>query len=403
MNTNVILFKLTGENCMKKCLIITLSVLLSFQCFAQSKWFMAQTDTAKVRSVTATSELVEAQFDGKFLYPPINILDGDFNNTWCEADQKGSGIGESITVEFMEPVSFDEIQLVNGFVSKDYYLKNNRVKTIKITQVAKEHFQQKEYTLKDNVQTWQSIKFDLTQTAQTITLEIRDVYKGSKYDDTCLDDMRLLYKGKIIPFENVGIIKAAQEENSKQMLKSNAVDFKKKLFALAKDVPIRLNSYSQKSIFLKADKGNSSKFIAFSDDGKITSIDDCTILTKTEFMKEKNPDSEFSYYWREFFRNKDNDTYKDSKYDDEDDYVDNYDYSKFSYFVCYDYPYYGWRNRIWYELGNSRIITTTTIDYVEVKTVTLVKIDGNSIFIDGVKYNVINPDTILDCRTAPEI
>ncbi len=54
-------------------------------------WFMVQTEKADVKSVVATSELVEAQFDGKYLYPPINILDGDFNSTWCEADKNGSG------------------------------------------------------------------------------------------------------------------------------------------------------------------------------------------------------------------------------------------------------------------------------------------------------------------------
>ncbi|MDO4507143.1 MAG: nicotine adenine dinucleotide glycohydrolase, partial [Spirochaetales bacterium] len=178
---------------MKKLFLMLSAFILCSAAFGQSKWFKAQSKSASVKSVTATSELVEAQFDGKYLYPPINILDGDFNSTWCEADQKGSGIGESITVEFAEPVSFDEIQIVNGFVSKDYYLKNNRVKTLRLTQVAKEHFQQKDYTLKDNVQDWQSIKFDLLQTAQTLTLEIRDVYRGSKYDDTCLDDIRLLY------------------------------------------------------------------------------------------------------------------------------------------------------------------------------------------------------------------
>lgn len=371
---------------MKKSLIIALSVLFSFQCFAQSKWFMAKTDSAKVRSVTATSELVEAQFDGKFLYPPINILDGDFNNTWCEADSNGSGIGESITVEFDEPVSFDEIQIVNGFVSKDYYLKNNRVKTLKITQVAKEHFQQKEYTLKDNTQTWQSIKFDLTQTAQTITLEIRDIYKGTKYDDTCLDDMRLLYKGKVIPFENVAIIKAAQEENSKQMLKYNAADFKKQLFALAKKPKLSL-SYSGKIIFLKSEKGNNFKVLSFDNAGFFENITSKDIESKEEILEHY---SGYSYSFKRLDL-------------DMDDVIN--DFSNDTYFLFgllpeYDRKYF---ERCSYELGNSRIITTKTVDYVEVKTVTLIKIDGNSVFIDGVKYTIINSDKIVDLRDYPEL
>ena len=50
--------------------------------FDQSDWFMAQTRKADAKSVLATSELVEAQFAGKYLYPPINVLDGDFATVW---------------------------------------------------------------------------------------------------------------------------------------------------------------------------------------------------------------------------------------------------------------------------------------------------------------------------------
>ena len=48
-------------------------------------WFMAQTKSADLYSVGASSELVEAQYDGKYLYPPINVLDGNFDTVWCEA------------------------------------------------------------------------------------------------------------------------------------------------------------------------------------------------------------------------------------------------------------------------------------------------------------------------------
>ena len=218
---------------------ILLSVAAMTFVFAadDDNWFMAQTKTAPVASINSTSELVEAQYDGKYLYPPINILDGDTTTTWCEDEKNGPGIGESITIEFSIPVSFDEIQFINGFATKDYYLKNNRVKTIQITQVAKKHFQQKSYVLRDNCETYQSIKFPLTQTAQTITLKIMDVYKGNKYDDTCLDEFRILYKGKVIPFTGVKELKEVQTENSKQMLKTSSKDFKKDFAKLFTNVP----------------------------------------------------------------------------------------------------------------------------------------------------------------------
>ena len=87
-------------------LVLCCSVLSPAQ-EGDGNWFMAQTKQATVKSVIATSELVEAQFDGKYLYPPINILDGDFQTTWCEAEEDGPGIGESITVEFAEAVNAD--------------------------------------------------------------------------------------------------------------------------------------------------------------------------------------------------------------------------------------------------------------------------------------------------------
>lgn len=50
-------------------LVLCCSVLSPAQ-EGDGNWFMAQTKQATVKSVIATSELVEAQFDGKYLYPP---------------------------------------------------------------------------------------------------------------------------------------------------------------------------------------------------------------------------------------------------------------------------------------------------------------------------------------------
>ena len=199
---------------------MSLVSLVSAAAFA-GDWFMAQTNSADLYSVGASSELVEAQYDGKYLYPPINVLDGNFDTVWCEAEKNGPGIGQSITIVFSGPVSFDRIEIINGFASKthpDYYKKNNRVKKIQITQTAGKHYQQGTYNLADNAPRWQPIVFTHAQTAQTIVLKIADVYKGDKYDDTCIAGFRLIYKGKEIPYTNVAKIKAVQEENSKLML-----------------------------------------------------------------------------------------------------------------------------------------------------------------------------------------
>ena len=326
-------------------------------------WFMAQTEKAELMSVTATSELVEAQYDGKYLYPPINILDGTFSSSWCEAEKNGPGIGESVTVEFTGPVSFDEIQMVNGFAYRDYYMKNNRVKSFVLTQVAGEHFQQKEYTLADGIADYQSVRFALPQTARTLTLKISDIYKGTRYDDTCISDIRLLYKGKVIPFAGIERLKAAQEENSKQMLRISADKFEKDFFALFGNA---------RTIYLKGDHGESGyirrcgNMIADYHTGLGISI--LPVETRAE-MAEKYKDPVFL----EFF--------------DPDSWEAAGGYAGYDY-LCFVPGSY---RSSQCELGNCRLIVTERVGYVTTKTAVIVKLDGTALFLNGVRYDVI-PD-----------
>lgn len=368
--------------CMMRKAFFYIALFLVSVAYAQDNWFMAQTEKAVVVSVSATSELVEAQFDGKYLYPPINILDGNFDTTWCEADRNGSGIGEEITIGFEEAVSFDEIEIVNGFASKDYYKKNNRVKKIRLTQTAGKHFQQKDYLLQDNTPTWQSISFPLTQTAQTITIKLLDVYKGDKYDDTCLDCFRLKYKGKVIPFENVSELKKVQEENSRLMLSGSEEQFKKQFFSFFDGI------YS--TIFLVKDNP--------SDPEKIECVaikrwrNDIHYISKFKIssLMPKNVKALKEAYHTVYYS--DDIWNKTEKHND----------SKCSKYKPSLYKYYslsnknsGLYNSIDYELGNGRIVSTSNIDYVKVKTVKLLKIEGKSIFINNVKYNIVDEKDIF--------
>ncbi len=366
----------------KLCIIAAVSSMSCMALFAQSNWFMAQTDSAYVKSVTATSELVEGQYDGKYLYPPINILDGDFSTVWCEADAKGPGIGEAVTVEFAEPVSFDEIQIVNGFASgNNYYTKNNRVAVFQLTQVAKKHFQQKEYTLEDNKPDWQPVKFALPQTAQTLTFKLVSVYKGSKYDDTCLGDIRLLYKGKVIPFENVAALKKIQEDNSKQMLQMSAASFVQNFNSLCRS----FISEDDSCLYLLADNGTDCLQIRteirtdkYSQD---YAIEDMIYLIACKPYPKKEFEDRASAYLKKNWHEK----------TVSEDEINGYDPSKCDY-ILYDLESYGY-DRTRYELGNGRIITTSTVDYVDTTTVTLFRIEnGHSVFIDGEHYTPVKKD-----------
>lgn len=359
---------------MKKFFAVSILSILSFGLFAagDDNWFMAQTKKAPISSITATSELIEAQYEGKYIYPPVNIIDGNLDNTWCESVQDGPGIGESITIEFTKPVSFDEIQIVNGFAYKDYYKKNNRVKDIQITQVAKKHFQQKTYTLEDNKPEWQSIKFEYTQTAQTITLKIVSVYKGEKYDDTCLDDIRLLYKGKVIPFENVDQIKKTQEENSKLMLQSDAGSFKEQFTSLFG--PYR--DSKQKVLILMADNKKDIMAITMSKDGDLQTIDNGKYFKSSTSFKKIEDEIKKDYYYTISKEDQQKITDNNSKKD----------------IIVIKYPW-SWYRKEEVTLGNFRIIVDTTVDYVTTTTSMLIKLDGTkSVYINGKHYTVCPPE-----------
>ncbi len=376
----VIYITLYGDY-MKKHLFIVTSLAFALTTLSaqagDDNWFKAQTKVAPVQSITSTSELVEAQFDGKYLYPPINIIDGDLSTTWCEDEKNGPGIGESITIEFSEPVSFDEIQFVNGFATKDYYLKNNRVKKVQITQVAKKHFQQKSYVLKDNCETYQSIKFPLLQTAQTITLKIEDVYKGNKYDDTCLDEFRIMYKGKQIPFTNVAQLKTIQNENSKQMLNSSAASFETKFKALFKNtklnVPDHYDITYSPILILVADNKKDAIYLDLYNN-KLSRFVKCTLMQKpAKYENVRNLNDEQAPMFTK----------------------EQYESSNATYFLNVPDSNLSWRDSQSHRLGNYRIITETTISYVTTTTTAIIKLDGNSVYVNGVKYNITNTNDIF--------
>lgn len=333
----------------------------------ENPWFMAQTDFAPIENVSATSELVETQFAGDYLYPPVNIVDGNLDNTWCEADKNGSGIGEALTIELKEPVSFDEIQIVNGFAYKDYYKKNNRVKSIQLTQVAGKHFQQKEYVLEDDKPDWQSIKFDLPQTAQTIEIKITDIYKGEKYDDTCLDDVRLLYQGKVIPFGNVDRLKEIQEETSRAMLSN---DFENQFLSLFK---FSEPNGALKYLVLQSDDENYGIVI-------VADLYDKNVYSIMSDMRNVLFENKMSYNeLEEWFE------WKSHDYTRED--FENSKFTKIAIGVD-DKP-------LNVKLGNCSIVKTERVGYVETNVAYLLKIDGNNVYVNGAHYTVVDPSTVF--------
>lgn len=144
-----------------------------------------------IKSISSTSTLIEKDKEEK-TYDVSNLL----NNSWTswsegEADE---GIGVKIIVNIDPPVKLSKynefIDIVNGYGDLKYFYQNNRVKELRIYFNDNQNFE--DIFLYDD---WgiQSYSFNIDTVKENylykLTFEILSVYKGTKYNDTCLCEL----------------------------------------------------------------------------------------------------------------------------------------------------------------------------------------------------------------------
>lgn len=157
----------------------------------------------KIKAVTVSSSLSSS-------YSSKNLFDFDFNTAWVEGSER-DGIGEKIEIE-LDKYPLAAICLINGYTKNaDVYLSNNRIKKLKIdieyidyedstkliTESNEVLFNKLEYNeiSKNNFGNIITIVGDYGDgysKITKITLTILDVYKGTKYSDTCISELLLL-------------------------------------------------------------------------------------------------------------------------------------------------------------------------------------------------------------------
>lgn len=131
-------------------------------------------------------------------YPINNLNSFAVDTPWIEG-VKGDGIGEGFTIK--NDKIYPYLLIMNGYISykKPYlYKQNNRIKKIKVTGV-----KSVKTAILDVLDTPhpQTVDISFLNEPEDIRIEIADVYKGTKYDDTCLN-FCITYTNKVIPYEN---------------------------------------------------------------------------------------------------------------------------------------------------------------------------------------------------------
>lgn len=149
--------------------------------------------------LSASSELEDK--NGR--YSVKNIIDERPETAWVEG-KEDYGKNEFITINMSPYMEIGEddylkgsykikkIGIINGY-AKDYitFKENNRVKKLLLkcdNEFNETHYQL--YTLKDTID-MQYIEFDKPIFMNKIKFTIRDVYKGSKWDDTCISEIKI--------------------------------------------------------------------------------------------------------------------------------------------------------------------------------------------------------------------
>ncbi|WP_239616271.1 discoidin domain-containing protein [Cohnella mopanensis] len=156
-----------------------------------------------VSSIKASSELGKS-------YDASKLLDRSLSTAWAEG-AKGLGIGQKITIELKKNTSLSELRLMNGYLkSKETYRNNARVKSMRVESLIRYspdkdyqwitrevYFEDKPFNAKavaDGNLYLLSDKLDYYEgEVKTIKLTLLDAYPGTKYEDTCLTELLLLY------------------------------------------------------------------------------------------------------------------------------------------------------------------------------------------------------------------
>ena len=166
-------------------------------------------------------------------YRPENMIDGNIKTCWATSVNRGIGeqillIGSSIA-RGDKLYNLDFLQIYNGYCkNKEIYYKNNRIKRMRmeiyrvivfpidtekglrwytmnkyINCIYKKEVKLKDkYLYPNNIKIEINIKKDYQKTQEEIGMPtdylflftIEDIYKGSKYNDLCVSEIKFIYK-----------------------------------------------------------------------------------------------------------------------------------------------------------------------------------------------------------------
>jgi len=145
------------------------------------------------KDIWAPSYLGQDSFEVIANYHHYYVIDGDEKTAWVEG-VPGDGVGQRLCLYFenFNVQKYLYFRIKNGYQkSPALFAQNNRVKEIRIT-IAKDYMDRyRQIHMLEDKQGWQEVKIEGPFDFNKITIEILSVYKGEKYDDTCISEIEV--------------------------------------------------------------------------------------------------------------------------------------------------------------------------------------------------------------------
>lgn len=129
--------------------------------------------------------------EGDLAYDIEKIHDGRMDTAWVEGVD-GNGIGEFFEIRFDSITPMTDITIWNGYMKNNYlYYSNNRAKKLKL------YINNIAYAILELEDSRAPQRFDVEliqkfewENELVLKFEILEIYQGSKWDDTCITDIK---------------------------------------------------------------------------------------------------------------------------------------------------------------------------------------------------------------------
>lgn len=196
----------------KQRIVILLCVCIMMGGSVQTLVADLQAQKAVVETIYEEFEVLD-EWNKPGLYSPANMFDNDLSTCYAEGDRHDQF---TISLSLKKEIECDEIRILGGLAkSKELYEQNNRPKIFSLIFYnsgngyafnSSNLREKKKFLLEDRME-YQSLSLDGVQEIKNIVFQCLSSYRGTKYNDTCVTELKFYYKGEEIPVENASGLK----------------------------------------------------------------------------------------------------------------------------------------------------------------------------------------------------